>query len=97
MNDDRSHPDDHVNWWHLIAHGVAFCAGSAIAAIVFYPCYPKFLDRTDSPSEAFWAFLSLCVIFGGLGPLITLLFFAVQRLIANRRSASLVSRKRETQ
>ena len=37
-------------------------AASAGAAIVFYPYYPKILDQTDSASEAFGAFLTLCVI-----------------------------------
>jgi hypothetical protein len=86
--DDR---DDHVNWWHLIAHGIAFCAGVGIAAIILLPYYPQIQDRTDTAGDAFGAFLTLCVIFGGLGPLITLAFFSVQRLV-RRRS---IPRKRQ--
>ena len=54
----------------FIAHGIAFCAASAGAAIVFYPYYPKILDQTDSASEAFGAFLTLCVILGVSVPLL---------------------------
>jgi hypothetical protein len=93
LSDDRAHGDDHVNWGHLIAHGIAFCAASVIAAIVFYPYYPKFRYQTDSASEAFGAFLTLCVIFGGFGPLVTLLFFAGRRLTKNRGTAAQVSRE----
>ena len=67
--------DDHVSWWHLIAHGIAFCAAMGIAAIILLPYYSKIQDRTDTAGDAFGAFLTLCVIFGGLGPLITLAFF----------------------
>jgi hypothetical protein len=93
LNGDGACGDDHVNWWHLIAHGIAFCAASIIAAIIFYPYYPKIRYQTDSASEAFGAFLTLCVIFGGFGPLITLLFFAIQRLAKKRRTAARVSRE----
>jgi hypothetical protein len=68
LNDGRSHHDDRVTWWHLIAHAAAFCAATVIAAVVFYPYYPELRYRTDSAGEAFGAFLTLCVIFGGLGP-----------------------------
>ncbi len=97
VDDDRSHSSDHVNWWQLIAHGVAFCAASAIAAIVFSPYYPKFRDQTDSAGEAFGALLTLCVIFGGIGPLITLLFFTVQCSAWLRRSVASASRERGVQ
>jgi hypothetical protein len=53
-----------------MAHTVAFCAATAAAAVVFYPYYAKLQDRTDNAGEAFGAFLTLCVIFGGLGPLV---------------------------
>jgi hypothetical protein len=69
------------HWCELITHGIAFCAGVAIAAIVFLPYYPEFEERTASASEAFGAFLTFCVIFAGLGPLATLLFFAALRWI----------------
>jgi hypothetical protein len=55
-----------------------------IAAILLLPYYAKIQDRTDSAGDAFGAFLTLCVIFGGLGPLITLAFFATQRLVRRR-------------
>jgi hypothetical protein len=87
LNDRHLRRDDHVQWWHLIAHGVAFCAAMGIAAIILFPYYPKIQDRTDTASDAFGAFLTLCVIFGGLGPLVTLGLFAAQRLV-RRRSAS---------
>jgi hypothetical protein len=82
LNDRHLRRDD-----HSIAHGVAFCAAMGIAAIILFPYYPKIQDRTDTASDAFGAFLTLCVIFGGLGPLVTLGLFAAQRLV-RRRSAS---------
>jgi predicted PurR-regulated permease PerM len=55
-----------------------------IAAIILLPYYAKIQDRTDTASDAFGAFLTLCVIFGGLGPLVTLVLFAAQRLFRRR-------------
>jgi len=75
----------------LTVHGIAFCAAMGVAAIILRPYYPKIQDRTDTAGDAFGAFLTLCVIFGGLGPLVTLAFFAGQRLV--RRSFT--PRKRE--
>jgi uncharacterized membrane protein len=69
----------------LAAHGIAFGAALAIAAIVFLPYYPKFQERTDSPGEAIGVFLTFCVIFAGFGPLVTLLFFAARRWIRRSR------------
>jgi hypothetical protein len=60
----------------LVAHGIAFCAAMGVAAIILLPYYPKIQDRTDTAGDAFGAFLTLCVIFGGLGPLVTPAFFA---------------------
>jgi hypothetical protein len=88
LSDEHLRRDDHVHWWHLIAHGIAFCAAMGVAAIILLPYYPKIQDRTDTAGDAFGAFLTLCVIFGGLGPLVTLALFAAQRLV-RRRSASL--------
>jgi hypothetical protein len=88
LNDSASHQNEHVTWWHLIAHATAFGAATAIAALFLYPYYPKIQDRTDSADGAFGAFLTLCVIFGGLGPLVTLWFFAVQRWVTRHRSAA---------
>jgi hypothetical protein len=51
-----------------------FAAATAIAALLLYPYYPKMQDRTDSAGDAFGAFLTLCLIFGGLGPVVTLSF-----------------------
>jgi hypothetical protein len=70
----------------LIADAAAFCAATVIAAVVFYPYYPKLQYRPNSTGEAFGAFLTLCVIFGGSGPLVALSIFAMQRLVARRRS-----------
>jgi hypothetical protein len=39
--DDRSLSGDHVNWWHLLAHAIAFCTAAAIGAILLYPSYPE--------------------------------------------------------
>lgn len=55
-----------------------------VATIILFPYYPKIQDRTDTAGDAFGAFLTLCVIFGGLGPLVTLAFFVGQRMV--RRS-----------
>ena len=87
LSDEHFRRHDHVHWRHLIAHGIAFCAAMGIAAIILLPYYPKIQDRTDTASDAFGAFIPLCVIFGGLGPLLTPAFFAAQRLV-RRRSAS---------
>ena len=46
------HRDDHVNWWHLIAHGIVFCTGMGIAAIVLRPYYPEIQERTDTADNA---------------------------------------------
>ena len=91
LSDEHLRRDDHVRRWHLVAHGIAFCAAMGVAAIILRPYYPKIQDRTDTAGDAFGAFLTLCVIFGGLGPLVTLAFFAGQRLV--RRSFT--PRKRE--
>jgi hypothetical protein len=64
-------------------HGVAFCAAMGIAAIILFPYYPQIQDRTDTAGDAFGAFLTFCVIFGGLGPLVTL----VRRPSAQRERA----------
>jgi len=93
LNGGRSRHDHPETWWHLVAHAAAFGAATVIAGLILYPQYPKIQDRTDSTGEAFGAFLTLCVIFGGLGPLVTLSFFAVQRWVARDRSA--VSRSRD--
>ena len=94
LSDEHLRRDDHVRWWHLTVHGIAFCAAMGVAAIIFLPYYRhyrKIQDRTGTAGDAFGAFLTLCVIFGGLGPLVTLAFFAGQRLV--RRSFT--PRKRE--
>jgi len=90
LNDDHPRAEDHVDWPELIAHGIAFCAATVIAAIVLFPNFPKIQYHTNTTGEAFGAFLTLCVIFGGLGPLITLLFFGVRRWAEKRRYAAWV-------
>jgi hypothetical protein len=81
--------DDHsfgaeVTWWHLLAHAVAFSAAAAIGAILLYPLYPRFQAQTDTPGEAFGAFLTCCVIAGGFGALVTLSLFGLFRLWKSR-------------
>ena len=46
--------------------------------------YRKSKDRTDTAGDAFGALLTLCVISGGLGSLITLALFAAPRLVRRR-------------
>jgi hypothetical protein len=84
LSEEHLRRDDHVRWWHLIAHGIAFRAAMGVAAIILFPYCPKIQDRSYTAGDAFGAFLTLCVIFGGLGALVTLAFFAGQRLV--RRS-----------
>jgi hypothetical protein len=74
--DDRSSRGE-VKSWHLLAHAAAFCAAAAIGAIFIYPSYPRFQAQTDTAGEAFGAFLTCCVIAGGVGPLVTLCFFGL--------------------
>jgi len=74
-----------VKWWHLLAHAVAFCAVAAIGGILIYPSYPRFRAQTDTAGEAFGAFLTCCVIAGGIGPLFTLCLFGLFRLCARAR------------
>ena len=66
-----------------------------IAGLILYPQYPKIQDRTDRAGEAFGAFLTLCVIFGGLGPLVTLSFFAVRRWVARHGAVATRSGDRD--
>jgi hypothetical protein len=95
LSDSGSHHDRPETWWHLLAHAAAFAAATAIAALVLHPYYPKIQDRTDSAGDAFGAFFTLCVIFGGLGPLVTLLFFAVQRWVGRHHSTAAHSGDRD--
>jgi hypothetical protein len=67
--DDRSRGAE-VKWWHLLAHAAAFCVAAIIGTILLYPLYPRFEAQTDTASEAFGAFLTCCVIAGGVGPLV---------------------------
>lgn len=83
--DDRSLSGDHVYWWHMLAHAIAFCAAAAIGAILLYPSYPEFQSRTETSSEAFSAFLTCIVIAGGIGPLVMLCFFGLYGLVARVR------------
>jgi ABC-type Fe3+ transport system permease subunit len=69
---DRSPSGEEIYWWHLLAHGIAFCVAAAIGAILLYPLYPRFEAQTDTAGEAFGAFLTCCVIAGGFGPMISL-------------------------
>jgi ABC-type Fe3+ transport system permease subunit len=85
--DDRSLSGDHVNWWHLLAHAIAFCTAAAIGAILLYPSYPEFQSRTATSSEAFGAFLTCIVIAGGFGPMVTLSLFALYGLVARAQRA----------
>jgi predicted PurR-regulated permease PerM len=90
--DDRSVSGEEVYWWHLLAHATAFFAAAAIGAMLLYPLYPRFEAQTDTASEAFGAFLTCCVIAGGIGPLITLSLFGLYGLAARlRRSLSLTA------
>jgi hypothetical protein len=72
--DDRSSGAE-IKWWHLLAHAAAFCVAAVIGGILVYPSYPRFEAQTDTAGEAFGAFLTCCVIAGGIGPLVTLCFF----------------------
>jgi uncharacterized membrane protein len=74
--DDRSSGAE-VKWWHWLAHAVAFCIAAVIGGILVYPSYPRFEAHTDTAGEAFGAFLTCCVIAGGIGPLVTLCLFGL--------------------
>jgi hypothetical protein len=73
--DDRTSGE--VKWWHLLVHAAAFCAAAIVGAILIYPSYPRFQAQTDTAGDAFGAFLTCCVIAGGIGPLVTLCFFGL--------------------
>ncbi len=83
--DERPLSGEHVYWWHIMAHAIAFCAAAAIGGILLYPSYPEFQSRTETSSEAFSAFLTCIVIAGGIGPLVTLCFFGLHELVARAR------------
>jgi hypothetical protein len=85
--DDRSLPGEAVYWWHMLAHGIAFCAAAAVGAILLYPSYPEFKARTDTASEAFGAYLTCIVIAGGIGPLVTLCLFGLYGFGARLRKS----------
>jgi len=82
--DDRSVSGAQDNWWHLLAHVVAFCVTAAIGAILVYPCYPRFQAQTDTAGEAFGAFLTCCVIAGGCGPALVLIVLWLRQLVTAR-------------
>ncbi|MGA7260610.1 MAG: hypothetical protein WA709_23275 [Stellaceae bacterium] len=69
-----SRSSERINGWHLLAHAVAFCVAAAIGGSLVYHSYPRFEAQTDTAGEAFWAFLTYCVIAAGIGPLITRAF-----------------------
>ena len=70
---DRSLSGEHVRWWQLLVHAIAFCVAAAIGAVLLYPLYPQFELRTDTAGEAFGAFLTCVVIAGGIGPAFVLI------------------------
>jgi hypothetical protein len=71
--DARSCGTEVNKWRHLLA--AAFCVAAAIGGLVVYPSYPRFQAQTDTAGEAFGAFLTCCVVAGGIGPLVTLCLF----------------------
>ena len=83
--DGRSRSSERINGWHMLAHAVAFCVAAAIGGILVYPSYPRFQAHTDTAGEAFGAFLTCCVIAGGIGPLVTLCLIGVYRLLVRAR------------
>lgn len=87
--DDRSLLGERINWSHLLAHAVAFCAAAAIGGILVYPSYPRFQAQTETAGEAFGAFLTCCVIAGGFGPALVLIVLCLRQLVA--RTVNLAS------
>ncbi|MGA8755792.1 MAG: hypothetical protein WB611_05595, partial [Stellaceae bacterium] len=77
---ESSPSGEHIDWWRVLAHVVAFCAAAAIGGLLVYPSYPRFQADTDTAGEAFGAFLTCCVIAGGIGPLIVLSLIGTHRL-----------------
>jgi hypothetical protein len=59
----------------LVVHGVALCVAAGIAAIILYRYYWFFVANTESASIAFEAYLASCFVMGGVGPVITWVFF----------------------
>ena len=95
--DVRSLSGEEVVWWHLLAHAMAFFAAAAIGAMLLYPLYPRFEAQTDTAGEAFGAFLTCCVIAGGIGPLVTLSLFGFYGLASRlRKSRSLTAFRRSS-
>ena len=78
--DDGPRFEEHINWWRVLAHVVAFCVAAAIGGFLVYPSYPRFVAQTDTAGEAFGAFLTCCVIAGGIGPLTVLCLIGTHRL-----------------
>jgi hypothetical protein len=77
-------PEHHVIR-ELVVHGVALCAAAGIAAIILYRYYWFFVANTESPSIAFEAYLASCFVMGGVGPMLTSLFFWLRGNYARRR------------
>jgi hypothetical protein len=87
--DDRPLSGEEVYWWHMLAHAIAFCAVTAIGAVLLYPSFPRFEAQTGTASEAFGAYLTCIVIAGGIGPLVTLSLFGSYRLGARLRRSQI--------
>jgi hypothetical protein len=63
----------------LIVHGVALCVAAGIAAIMLHRYYWFFVANTENAGIAVEAYLASCFVLGGVGPVITALFFWLRR------------------
>jgi hypothetical protein len=91
---DAEDPGERINWWLLAAHVVAFCAAAVIGGILVYPSYPRFRADTDTAGEAFGAFLTCCVIAGGIGSLAVLCLSGAYRFAVRMNRKSAAARRR---
>ena len=82
---ENARSGEQINWWRVLAHAVAFCLAAAIGGFLVYPSYPRFQAQTDTAGEAFGAFLTCCVIAGGMGTLALLCLLGARRLVIGRR------------
>jgi hypothetical protein len=94
LGDEDSQSGERINWWLLAAHVVAFCAAAAIGGILAYPSYPRFRAETDTAGEAFGAFLTCCVIAGGIGSLSVLSLSGAYRFAMRMTRKSAAGRRR---
>jgi hypothetical protein len=77
----RPQTSDHHAIRELLIHAVAFLLAAAVGAVILWHYYWFLEWNTDDAAGAHDAFLASVGIVGGFGPVITMLFFWLRRMI----------------